>query len=81
MAYCHDDRDPKEIPKSQFGLGLLPCNSDCRKKVTPADSELKFRKSEVLEVSKVNTLGKLHPLLLWLRISYTLYFLSSVSEC
>ncbi|KAL1808985.1 hypothetical protein ACET3Z_025975 [Daucus carota] len=49
MAYCHDDRDPKEIPKSQFGLGLLPCNSDCRKKVTPADSELKFRKSEVLE--------------------------------
>lgn len=49
MAYCNDNRDPKEIPKTQYGLGLLPCNSDCRKKVTPADSELQFRKSKAPE--------------------------------
>lgn len=60
MAYCNDNRDPKEIPKTQYGLGLLPCNSDCRNKVTPhADSQLQFRKSKVPEVSTiVNTLCK-----------------------
>lgn len=58
MVYCNDDRDPKEIPKTQFGLGLLPCNADCKNKVPPADSELQFRKSKVPEViTSAYTLG------------------------
>lgn len=50
MAYCNDDRDPKEIPRTQFGSGLLPCNSECKNKVSPADSELQFPKFKVPEV-------------------------------
>nr|GMC95946.1 NF-X1-type zinc finger protein NFXL2 [Ipomoea batatas] len=36
--------DPKDISKSQFGLGLLPCNADCKSKVRVAESELQLRK-------------------------------------
>jgi hypothetical protein len=41
---------PSEIPKNQFGVGLIPCNSDCKSKVQVVESELQLRKSRVTEV-------------------------------
>jgi len=43
---CH----PKDTPKNQFGIGLIPCNSDCKSKVQVVESELQLRKSRVTEV-------------------------------
>lgn len=54
-AYCNDDRDPKDVPKNKYGLGLLPCNSDCRSKVKVADSELQIRKYLVPEKEEPDT--------------------------
>ncbi|XP_022742209.1 NF-X1-type zinc finger protein NFXL2 isoform X2 [Durio zibethinus] len=48
-AYCDIGYDPKDISKNQFGLGLLPCNSDCKSKVQEVDSALQLRKPKVLE--------------------------------
>ncbi|OMO50111.1 Zinc finger, NF-X1-type [Corchorus capsularis] len=48
-AYRDTGCDPKDITKNQFGLGLLPCNSDCKSKVQEVESALKLRKPEVLE--------------------------------
>ncbi|GAB2288357.1 NF-X1-type zinc finger protein nfxl2 [Dionaea muscipula] len=44
MAYIESGRDPKDIPKNQFGIGLLPCNSDCKSKVPVVESDLQLRK-------------------------------------
>ncbi|XP_015877400.3 NF-X1-type zinc finger protein NFXL2 isoform X2 [Ziziphus jujuba] len=60
---CHDVQaayrsagcDPKEVLKSQFGLGLLPCNSDCKSKVQVVDSELHLRKCKAAEVKEPET--------------------------
>ncbi|BAT86437.1 NF-X1-type zinc finger protein [Vigna angularis] len=43
---CH----PRDTPKNQFGIGLIPCNSDCKSKVQVVESELQLRKSRVTEV-------------------------------
>ncbi|KAJ7959647.1 NF-X1-type zinc finger protein NFXL2 [Quillaja saponaria] len=48
-AYHGAGCDPRDIPKNQFGLGLLPCNSDCMSKAKAANSELQLRKAKVLE--------------------------------
>jgi len=44
--YRNSGRDPKEVPKSQFGVGLLACGEDCKKKVKVPDPELHLRKSQ-----------------------------------
>ena len=46
LAGCH----PMDIPKIQFGVGLIPCNSDCKSKVQVVESELQLRKTRVTEV-------------------------------
>lgn len=46
-GYRNIGRDPKDISKNQFGLGLLPCNSDCKSKVQVVDSVLQSRKPKV----------------------------------
>ncbi|CAK9171785.1 unnamed protein product, partial [Ilex paraguariensis] len=48
-AYRNTGYDPKDISKSNYGLSLLPCNSDCKSKVKVPDSELLLRKSKVVE--------------------------------
>nr|DAD26217.1 TPA_asm: hypothetical protein HUJ06_027685 [Nelumbo nucifera] len=53
-AYHKTGQDPKDIPKNQFGLGLLPCNSECSNKLKVADSEIQLRKSKVPEVKVVS---------------------------
>lgn len=49
-AYHNSGRDPKDITKNQFGLGLLSCNSDCKSKIKVDDSDLHLRKSKAPEV-------------------------------
>ena len=49
-AYRDTGYDPKDISKNQFGLGLLPCNSDCKSKIQEVDSALQLHKPKVLEV-------------------------------
>lgn len=49
-AHVSGGCDPKEIPKNQFGVGLLPCGSDCKSKVKVPDSELHLRQVQPLEV-------------------------------
>ncbi|EMS48479.1 NF-X1-type zinc finger protein NFXL2 [Triticum urartu] len=42
--YRRSGRDPKEVPKGQFGVGLLACGGDCVKKVNVSAAELHLRK-------------------------------------
>lgn len=49
-AYRNVSSDPKEIPKNQYALGLLPCNSECKSKAKAVDTGLHLRKSKALEV-------------------------------
>lgn len=42
--YRRSGRDPKEVPKGQFGGGLLLCGEDCVKKVKVSSTELHLRK-------------------------------------
>lgn len=51
-AYHLDGCHPRDIPKNQFGIGLIPCNSDCKSKVQVVESELQLRKSRVTEVQE-----------------------------
>ena len=56
--YRNSGRDPKEVPKSQFGAGLIACGEDCKKKVKVPDPELHLRKSQetkVLNRTPLNT--------------------------
>lgn len=48
--YRRSGRDPKEVSKGQFGVGLLACGGDCTKKVKVSDSELHLRKSQEIKV-------------------------------
>ncbi|KAK3020652.1 hypothetical protein RJ639_046245 [Escallonia herrerae] len=48
-AYRNAGSDPQDASKFQFGVGLLPCNSDCRSKAKVADMELQLRKSKIAE--------------------------------
>lgn len=52
-AYRGAGSDPKDVYKSQYGLGLLPCNSGCRSKVQVTVADLQQRKSPVSEVIHV----------------------------
>ncbi|KAJ4972295.1 hypothetical protein NE237_005394 [Protea cynaroides] len=54
-AYRKKGLDLKDIPKNQFGLGLLPCNSECTNKVKAIEAELQLRKTKVTEVKEVST--------------------------
>ncbi|PKA62682.1 NF-X1-type zinc finger protein NFXL2 [Apostasia shenzhenica] len=42
-------RDPKDVAKSQFGVGLIPCNADCASRVNVVDADLQLRKVKVLQ--------------------------------
>uniref|UniRef100_A0A2P2KQB1 NF-X1-type domain-containing protein n=2 Tax=Rhizophora mucronata TaxID=61149 RepID=A0A2P2KQB1_RHIMU len=54
---CHDVQaayrkagcDPKDLSKNNFGLGLLPCDSNCKKKVQVVEQELHIHKSKDFE--------------------------------
>lgn len=48
-AYRKSGRDPKDIPKTQFGLGLLPCDSSCKSRAQTVESELQQRKPSASE--------------------------------
>ncbi|KAJ6325098.1 hypothetical protein OIU76_012226 [Salix suchowensis] len=48
-AYHKAGSNPKDVSKSHFGLGLLPCNSGCKSKAQVVDQELHLRKSKDLE--------------------------------
>jgi hypothetical protein len=48
--YRRSGRDPKEVPKGQFGVGLIPCGGDCAKKVKVSDPELHLRKVQEIKV-------------------------------
>lgn len=52
-AYHKAGREPKDIAKNQFGVGLLPCNSDCRSKIQTVQAELQSRKPNVSEVTYI----------------------------
>ncbi|XP_022134192.1 NF-X1-type zinc finger protein NFXL2 [Momordica charantia] len=54
-AYRKATRDPKDIPKTQYGYGLLPCGSDCKSKVQAVESELSHRKPEVVGAKELDT--------------------------
>ncbi|XP_073001752.1 NF-X1-type zinc finger protein NFXL2 isoform X1 [Typha latifolia] len=53
-AYRDAGLDPKDILKSQFGVGLLPCGLDCTRKVKIVDSELLLRKSNEIKKPAVD---------------------------
>lgn len=54
-AYRSAGSDPKDISKNQYGLGLIPCNSDCKTKIQVVDSELQLRKAKVSKVKEPET--------------------------
>ncbi|KAL0003377.1 hypothetical protein SO802_017158 [Lithocarpus litseifolius] len=54
-AHRNAGSDPRDIPKNQYGIGLLPCNSACKSKVQVVDSELHSRKSKVIEEKEPET--------------------------
>ncbi|KAL1535523.1 NF-X1-type zinc finger protein nfxl2 [Salvia divinorum] len=60
-AHISGGCDPKEIPKNQFGVGHLPCGSDCKSKVKAPDSELHLRQvkpQEEQESDKASNVSK-----------------------
>ncbi|OWM87423.1 hypothetical protein CDL15_Pgr022534 [Punica granatum] len=57
-AYRASGTDPKDAPKSHFGHGLLPCNSECRSKMKVIESELYPRKSTKVAEEKEPDTGK-----------------------
>ncbi|XP_065870669.1 NF-X1-type zinc finger protein NFXL2 [Euphorbia lathyris] len=48
-AYRKAGREPKDVSKSQFGIGFLPCNSNCKSKVVVVDQGLHQRKAKDME--------------------------------
>lgn len=50
VAYRTAGRSPGDISKNQFGHGLLPCGSDCKKKVQVIASDVQQRKPKTFEV-------------------------------
>lgn len=55
-AYRSNGTDPKDVSRNQYGLGILPCNSDCRSKVKAAEGELQHRKLKAPEVNACHDL-------------------------
>ncbi|KAM7272032.1 hypothetical protein ACFE04_031246 [Oxalis oulophora] len=54
-AYRDAGSDLSAVSKSHFGLGLLPCNAECERKVQAAESVLKSRKPKVKEEKETQT--------------------------
>nr|AAW22876.1 unknown [Solanum lycopersicum] len=54
-AYRSSGTDPKDVSRNQYGLGLLPCNSDCRSKMKASEAELQHRKSKAPEEKEPET--------------------------
>ncbi|WOK93733.1 hypothetical protein Cni_G02433 [Canna indica] len=52
-AYRSAGRDPKDIPKNQFGVGVLACSIECANKVKALESELRLRKNNVTKKEPV----------------------------
>ncbi|XP_021769188.1 NF-X1-type zinc finger protein NFXL2-like [Chenopodium quinoa] len=48
-SYRNSGRDLKDIPKTQYGYGLLSCDSSCKSKAQAAESELLQRKAKAPE--------------------------------
>ncbi|KAL6533124.1 NF-X1-type zinc finger protein nfxl2 [Orobanche minor] len=48
-AYCDSGCDPKDVPKNQYGIGLLPCGNDCKSKMKAPDAQLHFRQAKPQE--------------------------------
>uniref|UniRef100_A0A803M3T6 NF-X1-type domain-containing protein n=1 Tax=Chenopodium quinoa TaxID=63459 RepID=A0A803M3T6_CHEQI len=48
-SYRNSGHDLKDIPKTQYGYGLLSCDSSCKSKAQAAESELLQRKSKAPE--------------------------------
>lgn len=42
--------DPKDVQKNHFGVGLLPCDSNCKSKLQMAESVLQQRNVKEIEV-------------------------------
>lgn len=57
--YRRSGRDPKEVPKNQFGVGLLACGGDCIKKIKVKNSELHHRKSLENKVQDITIIALL----------------------
>ena len=69
-AYRNAGSDPKDVPKTHFGLGLLPCDTDCRSKMKITDSELQLRKSVVTQAIPDFLLN----MLIYVIMSHLLFF-------
>ncbi|KAI4370536.1 hypothetical protein MLD38_018882 [Melastoma candidum] len=54
-AYRTAGRNPGDISKNLFGHGLLPCGSDCKKKVQAVVSEVQQRKPKKFEANEPQT--------------------------
>lgn len=53
-AYRSSGRDPKDIPKNQFGVGILSCSIECENKANVVKSELQHRKANETKVQIVD---------------------------
>ncbi|KAL8510585.1 hypothetical protein ACS0TY_017417 [Phlomoides rotata] len=41
-AYCNSGCDPKDVSKNQYGVGLIPCDDNCKSKVKVPDAKSHF---------------------------------------
>lgn len=74
-AYRNASSDPKEIPKNQYALGLLPCKSECKSKAKVADTGLHLRKSKALEVISLGI-----TLSLFVQFKFSVFFIAIMEE-
>ncbi|KAL3837753.1 hypothetical protein ACJIZ3_022344 [Penstemon smallii] len=54
IAYQSVGSDSKDVTKNQYGLGLLPCDSNCKSKMKVPDAELHFRPSKAQEEKELD---------------------------
>ncbi|XP_042447184.1 NF-X1-type zinc finger protein NFXL2-like [Zingiber officinale] len=48
-AYLNVGHDPKDISKSHFGVGVLPCGTICANKIKGVESDLQLRKTSEIK--------------------------------
>ena len=55
-AHLKSNHSSKEVTKSMFGLGLMPCDKECKKLLEqkPIHSELQWCKQLLVEVCTIN---------------------------
>lgn len=53
-AYSNAGRDPKDISKNHFGVGVLPCGTICANKIKGVESDLHIRKTNEIKVQLGN---------------------------